>query len=252
MRIPLILLLAACVGTLPIQGTMVIFEWSPRVIYLSADSLATKISGRYAHGALECKIHQVGDVFFTIVGVNDDATLKIDLVAIANQACLSKGGILEKESRFEILALDSIRRILREGVTVKLHLSEQQRISIILADRASHVLISKEYVRNADGSTSEQPREIHAVPGNPLPPTFVGACAESYAAMNRDPSSLKIDRVRFIDTAMSIQFETEGQRLLRHEIPRVAPPVCILKIERGKAGWVTDHQGKCPDIHPGR
>src|ERR1700738_3563791 len=106
-------LLLLTVPVLTAQATLVVFQWTPTQIFLAADSMVAKISPQTGNrvtikGAFQCKIHQVGNIFFAIIGTTDDAAIKVDLVPIAKRAALTKGGILEKESRFEVLAKEQI------------------------------------------------------------------------------------------------------------------------------------------------
>jgi len=230
--------------------TMVLFQWTPSRIYLAADSLTTKIDGGRVSGAVECKIHQVGDVFFTIVGVNNDDTNKIDLVAVAKKAAVAKGGIVDKVTAFEALAKDQIDRVMRVNLTSHLGSTEPQRVTVVFVDRVSHILVCKEYVRNSDGSTKSIPRDVYSAPQKSSDMKGVGAIEESVAALNKSEALLKLEDVPLIDAMMNLQFENEAQRLRRNQIPRVGPPICILQIERGIATWVPGYQGKCPDIEP--
>jgi hypothetical protein len=243
------LLLTVCIVALPVHATIVVFQWTPTQIFLAADSLSTKVDLHTISSVIQCKIHQVGNIFFTIVGVNDDPAIKVDLVAIAKQSARTKGGILEKESRFEVLAKDQIKRIMSHETTVKLGLSEQERVNIIFVDSKSHTLISKEYVRNTDGSTSSLPRKIYSVPSDSTGYIAVGVYSEAQKSVLSNPRLSQLDGAPFIAGFIQSQIDYEQYRLsMLHAIPRVGGNICILKIEHGIASWVSGYQQPCPAI----
>ena len=67
-----IVLLLATVSVLPAQATLVVFEWTPTQIFLAADSLGNNFDFKTmtSEGVIQCKIHQVGNIFFAIIGAN--------------------------------------------------------------------------------------------------------------------------------------------------------------------------------------
>jgi hypothetical protein len=233
------------------HATLVVFQWTPTEILLAADSLSAKVGVENVKGAIECKIHQVGNVFFTIVGVNDDPAIKVDLVRIANEAARTKGGIAEKMSRFEILAKPQIEAIMRREVTHRLGFRDPERISVILVDRKSHALIIKEYVEGANGSTSSLPRTLYSVPGKTIEPVAVGVYEQADAALGKSPAWSRLEGVPFIVGFMQTQIDHETYRLrTQHMIPRVGGKICVLSIKDGVASWVPGYQQQCPAIKP--
>lgn len=242
----LAMLLTASVSS----GTLVVYQWTPGVIYLATDSLTAKVGSDQIKGITACKIHQVGNTFFTIVGVNDDPAIKVDLVAIATKAAQSTGQITEIFTRFEVLAQPQVERIMLRNATGQLGFTEQQRVDIVFVDRLSHTLIYKEYLRNADGTTTSLPRKIYRAPGKPMSdPDAVGVYAEARASLTRDSALSRLDGVSFIVGFIQAQIDYETYRLRTlRTIPRVGVPICVLQISGGKANWVPGHQGMCPDI----
>jgi len=234
------------------HATIVVFQWTPTEILLAADSLTAKVSPGQINGVFQCKIHQAGDVFFTIVGVNDDDAIKVDLVAVANKAARTRGGILEKMSRFEILAKTQIEAIMRQGLTHRLGFSsEPERIDVIFVDRKSHILVLKEYVETAGGLTSSLPRQVYSAPGKASEPVGVGVFAEAQAAVLKNPALSRLEGVPFVAALIQSQIEYETYRLRTLQtIPRAGGNICILRIEHGTASWVPGYQQPCPAIKP--
>lgn len=233
------------------DATLVVFEWTPTEILLGADSLTTKVGTDKITHVIQCKIHQAGDIFFTIIGVNDDPALKVDLVSVASQAARAKGPVEEKMASFEVLAKSQIQRVMRRGLTIQLGFAEQ-RIDIIFVDRKAHILVLKEYVRNPDGSTSGLPRRVYRTPGRARDVEAVGVSAEAEAALRKNPSLLKLQGADFIVAFIQSQIDHERYRLRALQaMPRVGGRVCVLRIQNGVASWVSGHQGPCPDIKPG-
>ncbi|HUS10752.1 MAG TPA: hypothetical protein VMZ30_09825 [Pyrinomonadaceae bacterium] len=235
------------------QATLVILSWTPSRILLAADSLSAKVfNNGQVTGTIGCKIHQQGDIFFTIVGVNDDATIKVDLVSIAKQAGRTKGTIVDKMSSFEALAHTQVERVMRRAISRQLGFSEQQRITVVFASRKDHIIVTKEYLRNSDGSTMSMPRKSYGG-GAARASDFIaiGVYAEAEARLANNRNLRRLDGVPFIVGFMGAQFEHEQQRLkLHHQIPRVGGQICVLQIEHGKASWSPGYQSPCPDIKP--
>lgn len=237
------------IGPLPIYATLVVFQWSQSEILLAADSLSAKVRVERTDGVIACKIHQSGDIFFTVIGVNDDPTIKVDLVAVAEQAIhATTGGIVEKFARFETFAKPQIERIMSKGLPAWVS-QEPQRINVVFADRKSHIVINKEYIRAENGSTSSAPRTVYAVPAKATGPTAIGVYAEADAELQKNPALQRLDGVPFIVGFIQSQIDYEKHRLRDlHMIPRVGGEICILRISNGVAAWVSGHQGTCPDI----
>ena len=233
------------------HATLVVFQWTPTEILLAADSLSARVGVDNVKGAIQCKIHQVGNVFFTIVGINDDPAIKVDLVRIANEAARTKGAITKKMSRFEILAKPQIEAIMQRGLMRQLGFTDAERIDVIFVDRKSHTLIVKEYVQGASGSTSSLPRQVYRPPGKAIDPVAVGVSAEAQDALDRNPALSRLDGVPFIAGFIQSQIDHERYRWRTlHTIPRVGGKICILSIKAGAASWIPGYQQPCPAIRP--
>lgn len=239
---------------IPAHSTLVVFQWTPNRILLSADSLSAKVRDNQVAGIIRCKIHQEGDIFFTIVGINDDSTLKIDLVTIAMQAARANGSIERKIAAFDKLATEPIFRLLRDSIARRLTDLDVsiEKISVLFLSRKEHAIAMKEYVRNQDGSVGDEPDKVYGVGLGRIQTTDyvgVGVLAEAQTAVDREPTLSKKEGIPFVVGFIEAQIAHERDRLRRqHKIPRVGGPISILQIVNHRAAWVRDHQKPCPDI----
>ena len=244
--------------SLPCTGTLVLFQWTPQKILLAADSLSLKVTNTGITSATECKIHQEGDIFFTIVGINDDPAAKVDLVAIASRAARQPGDFATKVYSFTNLAALPIRDLWLYAVQKQFLLSKLatetngvSTITVIFVSRREHAVAVKEYTGRLDGSMSEAPAVFHGrATGMRTDNNFVtvGVSTDAAAAASRDPNLSHLDGIPFITSFFQVQIAREQQRLYRHDTPRVGAPDCILEVSGGRAQWTPGQQGPCPDI----
>ncbi len=245
------LLLAA---DLPLSATLVVFQWTPERILLAADSLTARV---HESGEIEdvnaCKIHQQGNIFFTIVGINDDSDAKVDLVALASQAARSSGNLRGVVRSFEGAAGGGIRRLWDDVVK---HRSVAARmatgtdgamsISIIFVSRKEHAIAVKEYSGNTNGAVSESPARFYGS-GTGMRQdrgyVAIGVYADAQAASSTNRQLAGLEGVPFLNTFFQVQIAHEIARAKQHAAPRIAAPVCILEIMSGAAQWVTAQKG---------
>jgi hypothetical protein len=239
--------------TLPAEATLVVFQWTPQIIYLAADSLTLKVRSNKIIGVDACKLHQQGDIVFTIVGINDDPSMKIDLVTIAKQAAHMNGTIEEKLSAFDKLARTPIERLLHAGLAVQKVGPDivLDSINIVFVSIREHALARKEYSRQGRTTVTAGQTIVYGVGGGRLPVTdytSIGVYVEAQAAVDRDPVLSRAEGVPFIAGFLKAQIAHEQARLQQHQIPRVGGSICILQITGGTAARVTGYQKPCPDI----
>ena len=225
------LLLAA-----PSQSTLVIFQWTASRILLGADSLAATVNGSEIRGSIQCKIHQRGRVFFTIIGINDDKAVKVDLVAIATKAADVDGPIEAKVAAFERLACDPIQRLWHFVVTNQRFMAGvaqrngPAKITLVVVSTQDHAVALKEYTCAPDGSVSESPAEIRGFGPRRKQDTdyvAVGVYAEAKRQMQSDPALKRLHGVPFFVGFYQAQIAHEQYRLRQQdEMPRVGGEVC--------------------------
>jgi hypothetical protein len=238
----------------------VVFRWTPEQILLAADSLTAKVhdSGEIEQ-VVECKIHQQGDIFFAIVGINDDPGAKVDLVLLAAQAARSRHlrGVIHS---FEATAGVAVRKlwddvVMHRGAAARLATETDGTMSlaIVFVSRREHAIAVKEYSGSAHGDVAETPARFYGSgSGMKKDRGYVAvgvyANAEAASATNRQLSAL--DGIAFIDAFFQVQLAHEQQRIREHGVPRIGAPVCILQVVTGAAGWANGQQGTCGPIKP--
>ena len=247
--------------SIPAESTLVVFQWTPNVILLAADSLNLKVLGRNKVGGVAaCKIHQSGDFFLVIVGITNDPAVKIDLISIAADALeRSRGGVRERASDLEAMLTPSVRKLWRyetkaDPFTVKIltdNPDHRATITIIFASRRDHVAGYKTYAGLSNGSIKPEPMVLYgAESGMTQSQEYkaIGVAEEAMAASASDPKVGRLEGVPFISEFFQIQIRHEQERLAQHSYPRIGDPICILRIALGTAEWVPRHQGGCPQV----
>lgn len=261
MRLSLSAATLALLTSVPAYATLVVFQWTPERILLAADSLATRIHG---DGRLEqvtqCKIHQQGDIFFSIVGINDDPAAGVDLVSLASRAAAGSRNLRGVVHSFEVLAGDSVPRLWDDMVNrhmaaarVATETDGRMSLTLIFVSRKEHAVAVKEYSGTGSGGVIQSPARLYgSTSGMRRDTKYVAvgvyADAEAASATNRIAG---LEGVAFLNSFFQVQIAHELERARWHGQPRIGGPVCILQIMAGgAAGWINGQQGPCPNVRP--
>lgn len=248
--------LVVCIFAVSADATLVVVQWTPTEIILAVDGLAMKVQGNEVRGVPECKIHQEGDIFFTIVGLNSDPSVNVDLVAVARRAIRGAGGELnEALTSFSEKAKPAIRRLARgRGFrAASLASLSVNRTTIILASRREHILALKAFEIRPNGSVAEKPADIRgagAPSDSAMDVSVMGVYAEANAALERNPSIKQLDTVNLSIWFIQTQRNHERKRLRNGQPARVGLPISVLRIRNGSASWVSQFQGACAQVVP--
>jgi hypothetical protein len=260
-RLSLRLAAIALIAALPAYATLVVFQWTPERILLAADSLTAKVhdSGEIER-VIECKIHQQGNIFFAIVGINDDPGAKVDLVSLAAQAARGSRNLPGVIHSFEATAAGPVRKlwddvVKHRGAAARLAMETDGSMSltVIFVSRREHAIALKEYSGSANGDVAENLARFYgSASGMRKDRGYVAvgvyANAEAAAVTNRQLAAL--EGVPFIDAVFQVQISHEQARIREHGVPRIGAPVCVLQVMTGAAEWVNGHQGACGQIKP--
>jgi hypothetical protein len=256
MRIVLCATALALAAGLPSYATLVVCQWTPERILLAADSLTAKVheSGRI-EPLTECKIHQQGDIFFVIAGINDDRVTRVDLVSLAAGAARSSRHLRGVVRAFENSAAAPVRRLwsdvaLHRGVAARLATETDGRmsLSILFVSRKEHAVAIKEYSGGNNGALVEdQARFYGTQPGMRQDRGYlaVGVYAEAEAAAIRTRQFGGLEGVPFVNSFFEVELAHERKMAARNEAPRIGLPVCILQVMTGIASWANGQQGPC-------
>jgi hypothetical protein len=249
------------IAALPAYATLVVFQWTPERILLAADSLTAKIhdSGEIEQ-VIECKIHQQGNIFFAIVGLNDDPGVKVDLVSLAAQAARGSRNLHGVIHSFESTAGGPVRKlwddvVKHRGAAARLATETDgaMSITIVFVSRREHAIAVKEYSGSTNGNVAENPARFYGSgSGMRRDRGYVAvgvyANAEAASATNRQLAGL--EGIPFIDAFFQVQLAHEQERIREHGLPRIGAPVCVLQVMTGAAEWVNQQQGACGQIKP--
>jgi hypothetical protein len=245
----LILLLALS----PAQATLVVFQWTPAGILLAADSLTSNVQDSKIDRVMTCKIHQEGDIFFTIVGINVDQAARVDLVSIAIMAARTEKGIRNVATGFEAIARRPIHNLwsyVRGNQPAVYKMSTESgpaTISIVFASRTEHIVALKEYTVEGNGTVSEKPIAFHGAARGMRHDTgyvAIGVYGDAQAALASTVNHA--DGFPFVARFIQTQAASEQKR----PRPRVGGSACILQIAYGRANWIAGHQGPCANVKP--
>jgi hypothetical protein len=252
-RVPLIFLLVA----LPSPASLVMFQWTPERILLAADSLTTRI---HDSGAIDevtaCKIRQQGDIFFTVVGINDDPAAKVDLVSLAARAARSSKNVRAAVHNFEVLAAAPVRTLWNDVVahraaTARLATATGGRmtLTVVFVSRKEHAVAVKEYSGGGNGEIADQAARFYgAGPGMRQDRGYVAVGVYADAQSASAGRQIELEGIPFLNSFFEIQFAHELERTRQHAVPRIGPPVCILQVMLGTASWVSGQQGSCGPV----
>jgi len=249
MRKAIVAGLLFCLFVRTATATLVLTQWTPERILVAADSLSIKVNGQQINDVVECKIHQTGDVFFTIIGINSDPTVKVDLVALADRAVRSTSGIIAAADWFDDFAKGPIRKLVG-GEAFRSGLAGNT-LDIVFASRREPILVVREYNLHSDGGLSEEPVDIRsrmAPSKSKTKVTALGVYAEAEAALSRTVRMQNSDTIDLSVWFIRTQRDFELERRQAKQIPRVGLPISILQIQSGRASWVPNYQGACPSI----
>jgi hypothetical protein len=249
LKIVLIRFLTLLLALSPAQATLVVFQWTPAGILLAADSLTANVQDNKIDRVMTCKIHQEGDIFFTIVGINVDQAARVDLVSIAIMAARTERGIRKVAASFEASARRPIHNLwsyVRSNQPAVYKMSTESgpaTISIVFASRTEHIVALKEYTVASNGTVSEKPIAFHGAAAGMRHDTgyvAIGVYGDAQAAL----ASNHADGFPFVARFIQTQAASEQKR----PRPRVGGSACILQIAYGRANWIAGHQGPCGDV----
>jgi hypothetical protein len=239
----------------PSRSTLILLEWHPDRIVLLADSLQGEFLNNQVTITSVCKIHQEGDLFFAIGGIEKGRTINIDLIPIAMKAAKTKGRLENVLSAFEVAADQPIKSLWRDAVKNPVTVASLQGnvSSIVFASRREQATAIVEYAGRTDGSVTEKPRQVFGTGQGReeyTMPLKIGTDDAAQRAMASDPFASRLTGINFLLNFMEKQLAFEAERQRRHEFPRVGRPITVLQIGGGRASWMDGYQGLCSAIKP--
>jgi hypothetical protein len=259
MRIARYAIPLALIAASPSHATLLMFQWTPERILLAADSLSAKVhqSGQ-VDTVTECKIHQQGNFFFALAGINDDPGANVDLVSLAARAAASSGNLRGVMHSFEGSVAGPVRALWSDMVqhraaAARLALATDGRmtITVIFVARREQAIAVKEYDGGFDGAVTETPAWFYGSGSGMRQDrgyVAVGVYGDAQAASANN--RIAGEGVPFINSFYEVQIAHELQRARQSATPRIGGPVCILEVMTGTASWAGGEQGACGAIRP--
>jgi hypothetical protein len=258
MKTPLCAILVALIAGQPAAATLVMFQWTPERILFAVDSLATRVHDNGAIDTVtECKIHQQGNFFFTIVGINDDPAAHVDMVALANRAAVGARDLNSAVRAFELAAAEPVRRLWSDvvqhrGATARLAIATDgtMTLSVVFVSRREQAIAVKEYTGSVTGAVAETPARFYGAARNMRQDRgyiAVGIYADAQVSGGRLNG---LEGAAFVNAFFEVQMAHELERQRQHGAPRIGLPVCMLQVMSGVASWVNGQQGACASIRP--
>jgi len=233
------------------SATILLTACSNDAVILAADGLQLHPTDHtYSEG---CKIIQgSGDCFFAISGMQDNKSIRYNLVPLAKRTCQGAGSLPERSARFQKLARPEIQRAWKY---VKAHdpttyafikAKGPNRISVVFVGGPPFTVAIIEFVEDAQGNMAPSPNPILDIGRFGKQPSYKEVGSVDVEVYHRKhPEIDKLDDLNFVRSLLLGAISVEQEKTV--PVHEIGQPVAILKIDTKGASWVV--QGKCEAIH---